>query len=237
MAHATSPAVELRGVSAGYGRHLVLREITARVPRGGVTALLGPNGSGKSTLLGLVAGVLAPASGTLTRHDHGRPAFVAQRSAAPDALPLTVWQTVAMGRWAHRGPWRRLTGRDREVVAGCLARMGIEDLARRQLGALSGGQRQRALVAQGLAQEAGLLLLDEPTAGLDVAAQRRTSEVLSEVGAEGGTVVHATHDLDQALRADHCLLLGSGHLLAEGAPADVLTGPALERAWGLPRPR
>jgi zinc/manganese transport system ATP-binding protein len=228
-------AAELRGVSAGYGRRLALRDVTARVPRGTVTAVLGPNGSGKSTLLGLLAGVLRPAAGTLERSGGGRPALVVQRSAVPDALPLTVRDTVTMGRWAHRGGWRRLTRQDRAVVDRCMERLGVTELAGRQLGSLSGGQRQRALIAQGLAQEAELLLLDEPTAGLDLEAQRRITGVLDEAGGHGTTVVHATHDLTQALRAGHCLLLGEGRLVAEGPPDRVLTPAALERSWGLPR--
>ncbi|MDT0323316.1 zinc ABC transporter ATP-binding protein AztA [Streptomyces millisiae] len=231
-------AVALRGVTAGYPRRPpALRDITARLPRAGRTAVVGPNGAGKSTLLGVVAGVLRPTAGSVTRHEDAgrRPALVVQRSAAADALPLTVRDAVAMGRWAHRGPWRPLTRQDRAVVRDCLDRLGLLDLAGRQLGELSGGQRQRALVAQGLAQDARLLLLDEPAAGVDLAATRRISAVLADAAERGVTVVQATHDLDEALRADHCLLLADGRLLAEGPPAAVLTPEALARAVGLRR--
>ncbi|MDT0308619.1 zinc ABC transporter ATP-binding protein AztA [Streptomyces sp. DSM 44917] len=238
---AEAPAeITVRDLRAGYGRHSppALGGLTARVPRGALTALVGPNGSGKSTLLGVLAGVIRPASGTVERRPGaGRPAFVVQRSAASDALPLTVREAVAMGRWARRGPWRPLTRRDRAAVDACLERLGIRELAGRQLGAVSGGQRQRALVAQGLAQESGLLLLDEPAAGLDRPAQDRIRAVLAESTAAGTTVVQATHDLDEALAADHCLLLAGGRLLAEGPPAAVLTPAALDRAWAVPRPQ
>ncbi len=113
----------------------------------------------------------------------------------------------------------------------CLERLGIADLAARQLGELSGGQRQRALVAQGLAQEADLLLLDEPTTGLDASAQEAITEVLDEVTMNGVTVVQATHDLAAARRADHCLLLHDGRLLHEGLPSTVLTDEALRQVW------
>lgn len=109
--------------------------------------------------------------------------------------------------------------------------MDITDLARRPLGALSGGQRQRALVAQGLAQEPDLLLLDEPTAGLDAAAAERIAEVAAESAARGVTVVLATHDLTAATRTDHCLLLGDGRLHAQGPPGEVLTPTALANTW------
>jgi zinc/manganese transport system ATP-binding protein len=124
-----------------------------------------------------------------------------------------------------------LTREDRAVIADCLSRLGIGDLARRQLGALSGGQRQRALVAQGLAQEPDLLLLDEPAAGLDTTADERIAEVIADVAAQGVTVVLATHDMTAAARADHCLLLGDGRLHAQGPPGEVLTPAALARTW------
>ncbi|MFF4777931.1 zinc ABC transporter ATP-binding protein AztA [Microtetraspora fusca] len=220
------PAVAVRGLTARYGRRTVLSELTARFPRRRVTALVGPNGSGKSTLLGVLAGVLPPASGSVERASARRPGFVPQRGAVPDSLPITVRETVAMGRWAHCGPWRRLSKRDREVVDGCMARLGVLDLAARRLDALSGGQRQRVLVARGLAQEPDLLLLDEPATGLDLDARRRIAAALEEAVAAGVTVVQATHDLDAAARADHCLLLDEGRLVAEGPPAVVLASVA-----------
>ncbi|GLW98443.1 zinc ABC transporter ATP-binding protein AztA [Microtetraspora sp. NBRC 16547] len=225
-------AVAIHGVSAGYSRRTALREITARIPRCRVTAVVGPNGSGKSTLLGVLAGVIRPVSGSVERASTRRPGFVVQRSAVSDSLPITVREAVAMGRWAHRGPWRRLSARDQAVVDDCMARLGVLDLAARQLGALSGGQRQRALVAQGLAQEPDLLLLDEPTTGLDLEARRYVSDVLDDMTACGVTVVHATHDLAAARRADHCLLLDDGRLVAEGSPGQILTSETLGHLWG-----
>nr|WP_040711715.1 zinc ABC transporter ATP-binding protein AztA [Nocardiopsis potens] len=219
----TSPtAVRLSSVSAGYGPHRVLDGVHTALPAGRTTALVGANGSGKSTLLAVLAGVHAPASGSVHRDHRHRPALVLQRSAVPDALPVTVRDTVAMGRWAIRGPWRRLTANDRSVVDACLHRLGIAHLAGRRLDELSGGQRQRALLAQGLAQESDLLLLDEPATGLDSAAQEAILDLIDEVRAEGTTVVHATHDPRAARRADHCLLLTAGRVTAEGAPADAL---------------
>ncbi|WP_049568782.1 zinc ABC transporter ATP-binding protein AztA [Nonomuraea sp. SBT364] len=201
---------------AGYPGRTVLHQVTADIPDAQLTAVTGPNGSGKSTLLGVLAGVIRATSGTVERRR--RPAFVMQRSEVSDVLPITVRDTVAMGRWAHRGPWRRLSRRDWSVVDSCLTRLGIADLAGRPLGDLSGGQRQRALVAQGLAQESDLLLLDEPATGLDTEARSHIAAVLKEVTADGVTVVHATHDLSAALDADHCLVLRDGRLLAEGPP-------------------
>ncbi|MEU6644505.1 zinc ABC transporter ATP-binding protein AztA [Saccharomonospora sp. NPDC046836] len=227
--------VRIDALSAGYAGRVVLHGISARLPSASITAIAGPNGSGKSTLLGAVAGVVPPGSGSVVLPGGTRPAFVVQRSAVSDRLPITVRETVAMGRWAHSGPWRRLSEEDHVIVADALARLGIADLARRRLGSLSGGQRQRALVAQGLAQRADVLLLDEPTTGLDGPAREAITDALAGEAARGAAVVHVTHDLAEADRADHCLLLGKGRLLAEGPPAGVLTADALDTAWGLRR--
>ncbi len=236
MNNAEPGAIAVRGVSAGYSRRPVLHGVTARIPHSGVTSLVGPNGAGKSTLLAVLAGVLEPVSGTVEGRGPRRPAFVVQRSAVSDTLPLTVREAVRMGRWADLGPWRRPKAADRALVEECMERLGVLDLAGRQLGALSGGQRQRVLVAQGLAQRPGLLLLDEPTAGLDEEARGRIADVLDGAGRTGTTVVHATHDLEHALRAEHCLLLGNGRLAAQGAPGEVLTAEALRQVWNVPDP-
>ncbi|WP_024804917.1 zinc ABC transporter ATP-binding protein AztA [Nocardia sp. BMG51109] len=217
-----TPAVRIDSLAAGYRSHTVLHEITTDVPAARVTAILGPNGSGKSTLLSAIAGVLAPTGGAIERASDRRPALVVQHSAVPATLPITVRDTVAMGRWPHRGPWRRLTRADHRIVRECLDRMGIAELARRRLTTLSGGQRQRALLAQALAQQSGLLLLDEPTTGLDAEARQQISRILRELAEDGVTVVQATHDHAEALRADHCLLLRDGRLIATGAPGTVL---------------
>ncbi|MEV8319785.1 zinc ABC transporter ATP-binding protein AztA [Streptomyces sp. NPDC059900] len=226
-----APHVRLTGLCAGYPGRPVLHQLSAEIPGLAITALVGPNGSGKSTLLGALAGVIRPTSGELLRTGDLPPAFVPQRGAVGDTLPLTVRQTVQMGRWGERGPWRRLTRRDRAAVDTALDRLGIADLAARQLGELSGGQRQRALIAQGLAQESDLLLLDEPTTGLDPEARERIGALLTALVADGVTVVQATHDLEAARAADACLLLQDGRLAGQGHPDHVLTTSALARIW------
>ncbi|WLW50234.1 zinc ABC transporter ATP-binding protein AztA [Streptomyces sp. YU58] len=226
-----TPRVHFSGLCAGYPGRPVLHQLAAEIPALATTALVGPNGSGKSTLLGVLAGVIQPTSGEL-HHDGDRPpAFVPQRGAVGDTLPLTVRQTVEMGRWGERGPWRRLTRQDRATVDTAMERLGITDLATRQLGELSGGQRQRTLIAQGLAQESDLLLLDEPTTGLDPEARDRIAALLTELVADGVTVVQATHDLEAARSADACLLLREGHLMGQGHPEQLLTASALAQIW------
>jgi zinc/manganese transport system ATP-binding protein len=227
----TTPRVRFAELSAGYPGRPVLHELDAEIPALALTALVGPNGSGKSTLLGVLAGVIQPTSGELHHAGDRPPAFVPQRGAVGDALPLTVRQTVEMGRWGERGPWRRLTRQDRAIVDTAMERLGIMDLASRQLGELSGGQRQRALIAQGLTQESDLLLLDEPTTGLDPEARERIAALLTELVTDGVTVVQATHDLEAARSADTCLLLRDGHLVGQGNPEQLLTATALARMW------
>ncbi|MFC5753756.1 zinc ABC transporter ATP-binding protein AztA [Actinomadura rugatobispora] len=218
----TETAITVRGVSAGYGATTVLHDITATVPRARVTALVGHNGSGKSTLLGVLAACLTPSDGAVEHAGAGRPALVPQRVHIPAALPMTVRDAVAMGRWAHRGWWRPLNRKDKAVIAECMERVGVAHLARRQLRELSGGQSQRTLIAQGLAQRSGLLLLDEPAAGLDQDAQERIMNIIDDLAGDGITVVHATHDPGAARRAGHCLLLDDGRLVRQGPPDAIL---------------
>ncbi|MFH8491326.1 zinc ABC transporter ATP-binding protein AztA [Streptomyces longisporoflavus] len=226
-----SERLRFSDLDAGYPGRPVLRQLSASIPALAMTALVGPNGSGKSTLLGVIAGVIDTTSGQL-RYAEGRPpAFVPQRGAVGDTLPLTARQTVEMGRWQERGLWRRPTRQDRSVVGSAMERLGIADLATRQLGELSGGQRQRVLIAQGLAQQSDLLLLDEPTTGLDPEARERITALLTELVADGTTVVQATHDLEAARSADACLLLSDGRLVGQGPPEQVLTPTALSRIW------
>ncbi|MEI5519838.1 zinc ABC transporter ATP-binding protein AztA [Streptomyces brasiliscabiei] len=226
-----TPRIRFTELSAGYPGRPVLHQLEAEIPALAITALVGPNGSGKSTLLGVMAGVIQPTSGRLHHAGDRPPAFVPQRGAVADALPLTVRQAVEMGRWGDRGPWRWLTRQDRATVDQAMERLGITELATRQLGELSGGQRQRALIAQGLAQESDLLLLDEPTTGLDPEARDGIAALLTELVAEGRTVVQATHDLEAARSADACLLLRDGQLAGKGHPEHVLAAATLAQNW------
>jgi zinc/manganese transport system ATP-binding protein len=198
-------AITAANVSLRYDRHAVFEGFNARIPHGRITAL---TGSGKSSLLGLVAGVISPTAGTVERNLPGRVAFVAQRSAVADTLPLTVRQTVAMGRWSDFGMLRRPTSADRTIVDDTLDLLGIRHLSRAPLGDVSGGQRQRALVAQGLAARTQLLLLDEPTTGIDDAGRDLVFAALRDARDRGVTVVLATHDTDAAAIADDTLALG-----------------------------
>jgi len=230
--------VEGTGVTIAYGSRTALQDCDLALPAASVTALVGPNGSGKSTLLSAIAGLVPVAAGTLTvlgqrPGDSGplpRVAYVLQSTPANESLPVTVREVVTMARFAGRGLFGRLTASDRRAVDQALDRLEIADLADRHLRELSGGQRQRVLVAQGIAQDADLLLLDEPVTGLDLTSRDSILSVVEEVRAAGGAVIVATHDLGDAERADHVVLL-SGGVIAAGAPADVITAEHLRAAY------
>jgi len=213
--------IELRDVSVKHNDIDALVGVSASIRPGTVTALAGPNGSGKSTLLAVIAGVQAH-RGTVARDRtphagrgrDARIAFVVQRSAVPPTLPVTVRDVVSMGRWSERGRWRPLTRADRAIVTDSIHSLGLDGLERRPLHALSGGQRQRALVAQGLAQRADVLLLDEPTVGLDDEAQLLIGIAIAAEADRGVTVVHATHDPAVIATADRVIRLDAGRLVS-----------------------
>lgn len=227
-------AVSARELSVARGTELALTRVDLDVPIGTTLAVIGPNGSGKSTFLDTVAELLSPTAGTLdvpARSTLAGVALVPQATDVDPSLPLTVSDTVGIARYAHLGGWRRFRDRDRRAVHDALVRMDAEGLAHRQLRDLSGGQRQRVFVAQGLAQEADLLLLDEPVTGLDVPSRALTFRAIDAERAAGRTVVVSTHDLGDARTADQVLLL-SGRQVAVGPPTDVLTADPLREAFG-----
>jgi iron complex transport system ATP-binding protein len=229
------PIVSADGVVLRYGTTVAIAESGFAIPRGAVTALIGPNGSGKSTLLSAIAGLIEPAAGSISHHVvNGREArisYVLQMTKVNEALPISVREVVAMGRYASAGAHGRLRRADREAVSEAMARIGIADLGDHRLTELSGGQRQRVFVAQGLAQDHDLLLLDEPLTGLDLPSARAIDEVIHAEQLRGSTVVVSTHDLFEARVADHVLLL-SGRVVAAGPPAEVLTMDHLTAAYG-----
>lgn len=203
--------IELQNISVDHGGVAALADVSVVADGGAVTALAGANGSGKSTLLAVVAGV-QPHHGTVVVRGASI-AFVAQRSAVPQGLPLTVRDVVAMGRWRDRGSWRPLTRADREIVTDSIRALGLDGLERRRLHELSGGQRQRALVAQGLAQRADVLLLDEPTVGLDDEARGLIGAAIAREVARGAAVLHATHEPAVIAAADRVVRLRAGRVV------------------------
>ncbi len=223
-------AIMTRGLEVRYGTQVALAGVDLDVPEGSSLAVIGPNGSGKSTLLGAIAGTVAYSAGEVSVAGAG-PALVLQSTDVDRTLTMTVRDVVALGRYASLGPFRRFRSADRVVVATVIDRLGIGDLARLQFHQLSGGQRQRVLVAQGLAQETGVLLLDEPITGLDMTSQEIIFEVIDEEVAAGKAVVVTTHSLDDARRCDQVLILNTTPI-AIGTPNDTITEIHLRHAFG-----
>ena len=222
--------LEILGLEVHYGDAVALTAVDLDVPAGSSLAVIGPNGSGKSTLLNAIAGITPVAAGSI--HYRGSaPALVLQSTEVDRSLPITVHDAVGLGRYASRGLLGRFGSKDRNAVTDALRRLDIEDLAPRQLHELSGGQRQRALVAQGLAQQSDLLMLDEPVTGLDVTSRGLILDVIGDEVAGGRTVIVTTHDLDDARICDQVLLVDK-HAIAVGAPDDVLTEEHLIHAFG-----
>lgn len=227
--HATAPALD---------------SVTMLVPRGTFYAVLGPNGSGKSTLLRALLGMVPHTAGQThvsgrlisdwDRRELAREAGVVTQSESV-AFPITVRELVAMGRYPYLGALQSERSTDREAISEAMRLCDIENLAQRFLSTLSGGEIQRTRVARALAQEPNVLVLDEPTASLDVRHEMEIMELLRASADRGMSVFLITHQLDLAARfADRMLLLDRGKVAAEGAPREVLQEETLQRVYGWP---
>jgi ABC-type Mn2+/Zn2+ transport system ATPase subunit len=225
-----SAAIEVAGLSAGYGNGTVaLSDVSFAATAGQAVAVLGPNGGGKTTLFRALLGELPAATGSV--HVDGTPAYVPQTERSRLDFPVSALDVALMGAYA-RTPWyRRIAGPDRAVARAALERVGLADRAAMRFGALSGGQRQRVLIARALVQDAGVLLLDEPFAGVDRTSEEAIMRILDELRAEGRVLLIATHDVEQARRWDRVLCL-AGAQIAYGAPAETLTNAVLEGTYG-----
>jgi iron complex transport system ATP-binding protein len=247
------PVLAARGVACSYGAHTVLQAFDLVAEPGTLTALLGPNGAGKSTALRALSRLMRPDYGTVTLDGRDvwhlpRRELVRQISFTPQleaaAWPMTVEQMVLLGRAPHRGWLRPYSREDREALLAALSQVELEDLGDRDLDTLSGGERRRALLARALAQNAGILLLDEPGAHLDLRHQIELFDLLRRLACEREVaVVLSLHDLNLAsLFADRAILLSGGRTLAQGPIGEVLTAEHIRQAFGIavetvPHPR
>ena len=235
------PVIELAGVTVCFGDLVAIEDVTLTVRRGEFIALIGPNGSGKSTLVKVALGLVEPAQGTVRLfgkapralgRDWARVGYVAQAAQIDPRFPISVMDVVLMGRYARLGLLRRPQRRDREAARVALARVGLADLADRQIGRLSGGQRQRVLVARALASEPELLILDEPTTGVDVGTTESLFETLGGFHRAGMTVVVVSHDVGVVARHVGRVACMNRRLIVHGRPAEVLDPHMLECAYG-----
>ena len=233
---AVNPVVEFRGVACGYGGNAVLEGINLRIHAGDFIGLVGPSGAGKTTLLRAILGGVDVYDGQVLID--GRPAgantragYVPQLEAIDWNFPVTVEQVVLMGRASDGwGPWQR--GNARDEAERVMKRLGIESLAKRHIRALSGGQQQRAFLGRALVSNPRLLLLDEPTRGVDIKTRDDILHLLDELNHEGVTVIMSTHELNAVAAHLPWVVCVNGTIIAQGSPAEVYTPENLRRTYG-----
>ena len=234
------PAVVFDHVHFGYGREDVLVDIDFQVDEGTFTALIGPNGAGKTTLLRLLLGLNRPRAGQIRvlgerPGSRGRIGYVPQATGVPEGFPLTLEEVVLMGRYPRVGFGRRPGPADRTAVVAALERVKLAGAAHRRFGELSGGQQRRALIARALVADPRLLLLDEPTAGLDPASKARFYDMCCTLQrTEGLTLIAASHDVEVVARHADRVLLIDGQVRAMGTPRTVLESEQLDEVYDFP---
>ena len=236
--------IRLDGVSVVYRDRAALRDVTLTIDSGERVAIIGPNGAGKSTLLRVIAGLLRPATGTVElggdRVDRLERMTVARRLAVVPQLPVlpfatTVEEVVALGRLPHEHPVRGMRPGDRAAVAAAIERVGVGHLLGRDARELSLGERQLVLLAMAVAQDAPVLVLDEPTVHLDLRHQVEVMDLVGDLNARDGTTILAVlHDLGLAAHFfPRLILLDRGRVVADGAPADVLAPERIREVFGV----
>jgi manganese/iron transport system ATP-binding protein len=232
-----APLLKVLELTLRYDSEVVLDNISFELDIGARVALVGPNGAGKSTLFKVIAGVLPPSRGYVQVSGYGPDehiciAYLPQRSQVEWGFPVNVADVTMMGRIGKLGLFRWPRRQDWEVVHQALADVGLNDLAHRQINELSGGQQQRMFIARALAQEAEIMLMDEPLSGLDVKSQEMIFEILDELRNRNVTVMVATHDLDQAAERFDQVMLLNRRLMGFGAPQEVFSAERLLEAYG-----
>jgi ABC-type Mn2+/Zn2+ transport system ATPase subunit len=219
----------------GYGRRAVLSDISFDIPAGDFLGLVGPNGAGKTTILRAILGTLTPMSGTVVMADGLRFGYVPQRDSVDYNFPLKVVDVVLMGRYDRIGLMRRPSKADRERACAALEHVGIVDLADRQLNALSGGQKQRALIARALVGEPNVLILDEPTNGMDLVSTTQILGLVRELHERDNlTVLMVSHALNEVANYVERIALVVERGFRIGTVAEIMTEETLTQMYGIP---
>ncbi len=232
-----APILRVTGLNVRYESGAALEDVSFDLPRAIRLAVLGPNGAGKSTLLKVIAGVLPPTSGTVQVYgedpgEHICIAYVPQRSQVDWNFPVSVRDVVMMGRISKIGLLRRPGRADREAVEMALETVGMTELGKRQISQLSGGQQQRMFIARAIAQEAEIMLMDEPLTGLDVNSQDDILRILDNLRTQRVTVLVALHDLKLAAEHFEAVMLLNHRLIGLGTPEEVFSEARMAEAYG-----
>ncbi len=228
MSPAQPPAIQVEHLTVSYGPVPALLDISLEIPAGNLVGVIGPNGSGKSTLIKAILGFVKSDFGSVklfgkdANRVKGRVAYVPQRGAVDWDFPITVREIALMGRYGHRRWWQDLTADDYRAADEALVKVRMSEFSNRQIGQLSGGQQQRVFMARALAQDAEIMLLDEPFAGVDAATEGAILDVLEETKKLGKTLVVVHHDLATAAEYFDLLVLLKQRLFGFGTPQQVL---------------
>ena len=236
--------ISVQNLSVRYGTVQALSDVSLELAAGKIIGLIGMNGSGKSSLFAAIMGTIRPSSGSLSlfggdpalARRANRVSYVPQSEAVDWDFPISVAEVVMTGRYGRMGITRTPSAADRRAVADALERVQLTELADRQIGELSGGQRKRVFVARGIAQEASLLLLDEPFAGVDKGSERTIIELLRGLAADGRGILISTHDLAGLPELCDEVVLLKNRVLFHGPPAEALSAERLALAFGLDTP-
>jgi ABC-type Mn2+/Zn2+ transport system ATPase subunit len=232
------PLVELDNVCFRYAAEPVLDDVCLHLHPGQFAALVGPSGAGKTTLLKLILGTLKPTRGdvriqgvSLNGHTEPRVGYVPQLETVDWNFPVTVEQVVLMGRVRQSGPWPWPTANDRSRVTSVLERLSIKQLAGRHIRDLSGGQQQRVFIARALIADPELLVLDEPTTGVDMRTAESVLHMLGDLNGQGMTILLTTHDLNAAAAHVPWIVCLNRRVVAQGTPEDVFTETVLNETY------
>jgi ABC-type Mn2+/Zn2+ transport system ATPase subunit len=235
QAHTTDWVLRGHNLSLGYGRQVLFNDLSFEVVRGDILGIVGPNGSGKSTLLTTMLGLLQPLDGQIARQTGLSVGYVPQRDRIDSDIPITVLEVVMMGLTARNGAFHRVGTADREAAQRALGLLGDEALASRLFRNISRGQQQRVLLARAMAGEPDVLVLDEPTAGMDIASEAAMIEFLRELNQRRRvTIVIVTHLLPIVLNLATSIMLMGDHAILQGPMNDVLREDRLGTLYGVP---
>jgi manganese/zinc/iron transport system ATP- binding protein len=233
-----NPVLEVHDLTVSYDKNPVLWNVDFSIPKGKLVGIIGPNGAGKSTMLKSVMGLVDKQSGYVKVFDKDvddvreQISYVPQRESVDWDFPASVLDVVLMGRYGRRGLFKRTTKEDKQIAMDSLAKVNMQDYAKRQIAQLSGGQQQRVFIARSLAQQANLYLMDEPFAGVDASAESSILNLLQEMRAEEKTIMVVHHDLQSAYEYFDWVILLNMRLVASGPKEEVFTTELLQETYG-----